>query len=130
MTGKIVVDSNTVIAFREGISSVCSTIYEADTIFLPVVVLGELFYGALNSANPHKNEKMIWQFAKQSVVVPVDEKIAVRYAIIRLNLKKKGMPIPENDIWVAATSQELNAPLFARDIHFTYVDGLKVINWG
>ena len=56
MRGKLAVDTNAVIAYREGIVTVCTLIEGADILFLPVVVvMGELLYGALNSAKPKKN---------------------------------------------------------------------------
>jgi tRNA(fMet)-specific endonuclease VapC len=102
----------------------------ADLLFLPVVVLGELLYGALNSAKPQKNEQVTRKFSAQSVLIPIDEAIAIRYATLRLQLKKIGRPIPENDIWIAATCLELGVPLLTRDGHFDHVHGLEVINWG
>ena len=47
----------------------------------------------------------------------------------KLKLKKVGHPIPENDIWVAATCLEVGVPLLTRDGHFDYIHGLEVINW-
>ena len=44
-------------------------------------------------------------------------------------LKKRGTPIPENDIWIAAACLELEVPLLSRDAHFNLVDELNVINW-
>jgi predicted nucleic acid-binding protein len=44
-------------------------------------------------------------------------------------VKKIGHPIPENDIWVAATCLEVGVPLLTRDGHFDYIRGLEVINW-
>jgi len=46
-----------------------------------------------------------------------------------LELKKIGYPIPENDLWIAATCLELDIPLLTVDGHFDYVHGLQVINW-
>ena len=129
MSGRLAVDTNAIIAYREGILTVCTLIEEADRLFLPVVVLGELLFGALNSAKPQKNEQAVHKFSAQSVVVPIDEAIAIRYATVRLELKKIGHPIPENDIWVAATCLELGVPLLSRDGHFDYIHGLEVINW-
>ena len=60
VNGKLAVDTNAVIAYREGISEVCTLIDEADVIILPVTVLGELLYGALNSAKVKTNEHDIW----------------------------------------------------------------------
>ena len=129
MCGRLAVDSNAVIAYREGIPIVCTLIEEADILFLPAVVLGELLYGSLNSAKPQKNEQAAHKFSAQSVLVPIAEAIATRYATVRLKLKKMGHPIPENDIWVAATCLELGVPLLTRDGHLDYIHGLEVINW-
>ena len=128
-SGRLSVDTNAVIAYREGIPIVCTLIEGADLLFLPVVVLGELLYGALNSAKPQRNKQITHKFSAQSVLVPIDDAIAIRYATVRLQLKKIGRPIPENDIWVAATCLELGVPLLTRDGHFDHIHGLEVINW-
>jgi len=127
--GRLAVDINAVIAYREGIVKVCTLMEEADSLFLPAIVLGELLYGAANSARPEKNEQAVRKFLVQSVFVPIDVAIAVRYANVRFGLKKMGRPIPENDIWIAATCLELDLPLLTMDGHFDYVHGLKVIKW-
>lgn len=127
--GKLVVDTNAVIAYREGLPTVCNRIDESDILFLPVVVLGELLYGAINSSKPRKNEYEINIFSANSVLVSIDEAIAICYAKVRLKLKKTGCPIPENDIWVAATRLHLEAPLLSKDCHFDNISGMNVINW-
>ena len=128
-SGRLSVDTNAVIAYREGIPTVCTLVEGADLLFLPVVVMGELLYGAFNSAKPQKNEQATHKFSAQSVLVPIDDTIAIRYATVRLQLKKIGRPIPENDIWIAATCLELGVPLLTRDGHFDHIHGLEVINW-
>ena len=128
-SGRLSVDTNAVIAYREGIPTVCAFVEGADLLFLPVVVLGKLLYGALNSAKPQKNEQITHKFSAQSIPVPIDDAIAIRYATVRLQLKKIGRPIPENDIWVAATCLELGVPLLTRDGHFDHIHDLEVINW-
>jgi len=129
VNGRLAVDTNAVIAYREGISEVYSLIEGVDTIVLPVTVLGELFYGAANSARPQENEQAVRKFLTQCVLIPVDQNIAFRYAAVRSKLKKIGRPIPENDIWVAATCLELDVALLSRDIHFDHISDLRVINW-
>jgi tRNA(fMet)-specific endonuclease VapC len=129
VSGKLAVDTDAVIAYREGILTVCTLIEGTDILFLPVVVLGELLYGAVNSAKPQKNEQAVHKFSAQSVLASIDEAIAIRYATVRLELKKIGRPIPENDIWIATTCLELGVPLLTRDGHFDHVRGLEVINW-
>lgn len=41
-----------------------------------------------------------------------------------LDLKKKGGPIPANDIWIAASAMRHGLSLFTYDDHFNNVDGL------
>ena len=129
VAGKIALDTNAVIAYREGISEVCTLIDDANAIILPVTVIGELLYGALNSTKTKSNEKFIHQFAGYSIVMQIDESVAACYARIRLDLKRRGNPIPENDIWIAAVCLNLEVPLLSQDDHFKLVPGLNVISW-
>lgn len=128
-SGKLALDTNAVIAYREGIREVCSLIDGTDVIFLPVTVLGELLYGALNSNNVNKNKEAVEKLLLHCIVIHIDEAVAARYASVRFNLKKIGNPIPENDIWVAAACLEHAIPLISRDGHFNQIQGLDVINW-
>jgi len=129
VAGKIALDTNAVIAYREGISEVCTLIDDAEAIILPVTVIGELLYGALNSTKTKSNEKFVHQFARYSIVMQIDESVAACYARIRLDLKRRGNPIPENDIWIAAACLVLEVPLLSRDDHFKLVPQLNVISW-
>ena len=54
----------------------------------------------------------------------IDEETAEFYAKIYWDLKKKGTPIPSNDIWVAASAMRHGLALFTYDDHFKSVDGL------
>ena len=93
--GKLALDTNAVIAYREGISEVCKLVDEADVIILPVTVIGELLYGALNSTKTKNNEKFVHKFAGYSLVMQIDESVAARYARVRFTLKRQGTPIPQ-----------------------------------
>jgi tRNA(fMet)-specific endonuclease VapC len=127
--GRLIVDTNAVIAYREGIAEVCEIMDSADALFLPVIVVGELLYGAINSARPYENRQATDNLISISTLIFIDKPIAVQYANVRLALKKKGFPIPENDLWIAATCLEFDLPLLSSDRHFNYVPGLNVINW-
>ena len=127
--GRLALDTNAVIAYREGISEVCKLVEEADVIILPVTVIGELLYGALNSTKTRNNEKFVHEFAGYSLVMQIDESVAARYAKVRFDLKRRSNPIPENDIWIAAACLNLKVPILSRDDHFKLVPGLNVISW-
>ncbi|MBM5797283.1 MAG: type II toxin-antitoxin system VapC family toxin [Cyanobacteria bacterium K_Offshore_0m_m2_072] len=42
-------------------------------------------------------------------------------------MRRKGRPIPTNDIWIAASALERGAALFSFDDHFKQIDGLRVV---
>lgn len=128
-TGKIALDTNAVIAYRAGLTQVCDIIQKAERLFMPVIVLGELLYGAINSKNPEKNQEAIKTFLSHTILISVDENIAFRYSSLRLELKKKGRPAPENDLWIAAICLDFGLPLLTNDRHFENIDGLTIISW-
>ena len=51
-----------------------------------------------------------------------------RYSRIALSLRRKGRPIPTNDIWIAAHAMETGAELISFDEHFDQVDGLAWVH--
>jgi len=51
------------------------------------------------------------------------------YGQVKSGLAKGVTPIPQNDIWIAATALEHNLPLVTRDAHFSRVPDLAVLNW-
>ena len=128
-SGRVAVDSNAVIAYREGNAEACRLIEEAEVLFMPVVVFGELLYGAMNSGRKEENERDVRDFVEQCVLVYTDESVAARYAALRCELKRLGRPTPENDIWIAAACMEVGAALMSRDDHFNGIENLRVVAW-
>jgi tRNA(fMet)-specific endonuclease VapC len=57
--------------------------------------------------------------AAQCRLAPVDEQVAKRTRAFGSRLKRKGRPIPENDIWIAATTAiSIGADVLTDDAHF------------
>jgi tRNA(fMet)-specific endonuclease VapC len=92
---------------------------------LPVPVVGELRYGALNSRRAEENVAEVERLVARCRILDVTLATAEVYARLRLDLKKKGKPIPENDLWIAALCVEHQVKLAAVDGHFDAVDGLQ-----
>lgn len=92
---------------------------------LPVPVVGELRYGALNSRKTADNLTKVDGLVARCQILNVTSTTAQVYARLRLDLKQKGKPIPENDLWIAALCVEHDVLLAASDAHFDAVDGLK-----
>lgn len=51
------------------------------------------------------------------------------YGVIKNQLRVKGRPIPENDIWIAAVARQRDLVLVSRDDHFAKVEGIKLEKW-
>lgn len=56
----------------------------------------------------------------------VDDFLASPYVFGRIAaaLRRKGRPLPTNDIWIAAHAMECGADLLSFDRHFAEVDGI------
>jgi tRNA(fMet)-specific endonuclease VapC len=98
-------------------------------IYVPSIVIGELYFGAYHSQRVMANVNRITEFVALNTVLNCDVEVADQYGKIRLNLKIKGRPIPENDIWIAATALRYGLPLVSRDEHFKEVDDLTLVKW-
>lgn len=92
---------------------------------LPVPVVGELRYGALNSTRVDDNLAEVERLVERCRILDVTVATARVYARLRLDLRHKGTPIPENDLWIAALCVEHQVPLAFVDSHFDAVDGLQ-----
>jgi tRNA(fMet)-specific endonuclease VapC len=92
-------------------------------------VLGELFFGAAKSARPAENTDRVERFAANRYIVSCDLDVAREYGRLKKRLQEKGRPLPENDIWIAATAKRHEMVLVTRDSHFEEVDDLDLVNW-
>ncbi len=129
MSGSYILDTNIVIALFANDSLVTKEIATVDEIYLPAIVAGELFYGAFNSGKQEQNRIKIVEFLQKVTILKCDLETGNWYGRIKKELKDKGKPIPENDIWIIALAKQHNIELVSRDIHFKYVENLKLTIW-
>jgi len=129
MNGNFILDTNIVIALFGNDVGVINKISKVKDIFIPAIVVGELFYGAFNSGKPEQNSVKIIEFLRKVKILNCDQETAKFYGKIKKELKDKGKPIPENDIWIIALSMQHKIQVVSRDIHFKYVDHLDLVIW-
>lgn len=129
MSGKYLLDTNIIIALFAGDPFVKKHIAKAGEIFIPAIVIGELFFGAFKSGRPKANTARIENFAASNTVVACDIGTSRKYGYIKNLLQKKGHPIPENDLWIAALAMEYELTLVSRDEHFKKINELKRVAW-
>jgi len=97
--------------------------------FLNTTVLGELYFGVEKSSRVEENLERLQRLRSVFSVLVCDDETARHYGIIRYALLRKGRPIPENDIWIAASARQHGLTLATRDGHFDDVDGLITETW-
>ena len=124
MNGRFLLDTNIVIALFAEDTSVQKGIMEAEQVFLPSIVLGELYYGAGKSLRTEENISRVDEFAAMSAVLGPNTATAKEYGDIKNALRNKGCPIPENDIWIAAVARQYELVLVTRDVHFDEIEDL------
>ena len=61
---------------------------------------------------------------------PVPARAGDVYAAVKLARQQRGLPLDENDLWVAATALTLGATLVSRDGDFAGIDCLRVVVLG
>lgn len=92
MPGKVLLDTNVIIAFFSGEKKVSQHFADAE-VFVSSIVLGELYYGARKSAHTAANLQRIEQFAAAVRVLSCDDVTAQHYGQIKDRLRTKGRPI-------------------------------------
>ena len=97
--------------------------------YVPAVALGELYFGAAKSGRPAENAARVDGLTATSTVLACDLGVAQEYGLAKQRLREKGRPIPENDIWIAATAKHFGLVLVTRDGHFEAVEGLDKVDW-
>jgi tRNA(fMet)-specific endonuclease VapC len=97
--------------------------------FLSLTVIGELYFGVEKSREPATNRARVDRLIELCPVLLLDVATASRYGVLKAALQKKGRPIPENDLWIAASAVQHGLILATRDRHFEQVDSLQVETW-
>ena len=125
---RILLDTSAYSAFKSGHVEIHDRIQVAREILLCPIVLGELESGFLKGSRRRENSRDLEAFSSSSRVraVQIDEETAKRYALILQGLRKRGRPIPTNDIWIAACAMQHGAELVTTDRHFAQVDQIVV----
>jgi len=122
----VAIDTNAYIDFIRGEPSKVQTFRTATNLYMPLIVLGELRAGfamgtqqSINSVNLHR----FLNRPRVSVLL-ADEQTTHHYAHIYSELRKQGITIPTNDMWIAALAIQHNLILCTSDAHFRHIPQL------
>lgn len=126
MNGRYLLDTNIVIGVMGNNKSIVEKIEKLEEVYVPVTVVGELYFGAFKSQKVQKNLESISTLLHTSTVLEDNVETAKVYGEIKNSLKQKGRPIPENDVWIAAIAKYNELTLLTKDEHFKEVADLSV----
>lgn len=129
MSKRYLLDINAAIARINGDAAFDKFISGAEEIFVPIIALGELYYGAERSARIEANLAAIENFLSGRTILNCDTETARWFGRILRRLHAKGRPIPDNDIWIAAIAFQHDLTVLTRDKHFDDVDGVSLASW-
>lgn len=123
---RIALDTNAYSAFKRGDAAMLEVMQAADEIGVSVIVLGELAAGFASGGQTQRNRKELEQFlrSRRVRIVPIDADTVGYFADIYARLRRKGRPIPSNDLWIAAAAMQHGQRLLTLDHHFELVEGL------
>jgi predicted nucleic acid-binding protein len=117
---RLALDSNRYTDLCRAVPGVQEVIENAAEVHVPLVVLAEQRAGFAHGSNREKNERVLTQFLNLPAVFVLspDEQTTFFYADVYAYLRRKGKPVPTNDLWIAALVLQHNLVLFDRDAHF------------
>ena len=125
---KVLLDTNAYTKLLRGDEKIIQVLGNADSIFIPVIALGELFAGFRGGTKEAKNRKLLGQFLmKPGVeVVPIGKDTAEIFGEIKYSLTAAGTPLPINDIWIASCAIEVGAVIITYDDHFLKIPKVRI----
>ena len=129
MSGSYLLDTNIIIALFASEEVVRGSFAQAGEVFVPSIVVGELYYGARKSVRTTENLSRIDELVAESAMMVCDAETAQHYGEVKNKLRLKRRPLPENDIWIAALALQHNLTLVTRDAHFQEIENLQVVAW-
>lgn len=124
----VLVDTNILSDFFAGDPETIEAFQRANSLAINTVVLGELLTGFAMGTRADANRRFLARFLASPRVslLPLGSDTAEHYAGVFSQLRRKGKPVPTNDMWIAASALEHGLALLTRDGHFAAIDGLLI----
>ena len=99
------------------------------SLVVSTVSVAELEYGAARSSRPKANLARIAALLSELHVEPFTRAHAAMFGRVKADLVKRGVPIADFDIAIAATALVLGLAVISDDADMGRVRGLSVENW-
>src|SRR5258706_5227005 len=125
-------DTDWIISFLNGRPDAVEVVRKLadEGISLSVISAGEVIEGLHRTPDPVRRIRQFEDFAANLEVIAPGMDVARQYGVLRSRLRAAGQPIPDNDLWIAATAVTFGLTLVSRDQHFSRVPGLALYSIG
>lgn len=126
---RLALDTNRYVDLCRGDAQVVDRVEQADTVFVPFVVVGELRAGFALGERPEANERVLRTFLSKPGVETLyaGDGTTRAYAALYRQLRQQGTPIPTNDLWIASLVVERGLALYSRDRHFKHLPQISLL---
>ncbi len=103
---------------------------DVGAVGMSIITYGELIYGAKKSQCSSKAFAVLEELISLIPVLSMPVQAAEHYGEIRRKLEKKGKPIGNNDLWIAAHGLALELIIVTNNTkEFSRIQNLQVENW-
>jgi predicted nucleic acid-binding protein len=126
-------DTNAVSALMradERMSSWLSSIGSDDSVAICTIARGEILFGLERLAQGRRRAELEGKARKLFAVLPcepIGPAAGDLYARVKISQQRRGLPLDENDLWIAAAALAMDATLVTRDSDFQGIEGLAVV---
>ena len=126
-------DTNAISALMRAdlrMASWLSSIGPDDRVVICTITRGEILFGLERLAPGRRRSELEAKALSLFAALPcepIPSTAGDRYANVKASQQRRGLPLDENDLWIAATTLAIDATLVSRDSDFHAVEGLAVV---
>jgi tRNA(fMet)-specific endonuclease VapC len=109
-----------------------ASVQPTDHVMICTIVRGEVRYGLERLPQGKRRRDLEAKATNLFATLacePIPESAGDIYGRIKRETERKGTPLGENDLWIAATARALGAVLVTSDSDYQRVEGLAVEDW-
>lgn len=124
---RLVIDTSAYSHMRAGHAEALDLLAAAESVFVPVTVIGELEGAFELGRRARENRVTLAGFLAEPFVsvLPTTPEIARRYGQIYARQRRAGAAVPVNDMWIAAATLDCAGHLVTFDHDFKRITGLE-----
>lgn len=107
-----------------------ATLAQEDELYLSIISVAELFYGAALTQDPQQEVARITTLVERVAVLELDLEAAKHYGRLKADLRRRGVLIEDNDLYIASVALRHGLTLLTHNQeHYARIQELPLIDW-